>query len=135
MYQDCATIRPTNNSLSDPMKIVLMMYDGCIGYINKAIDYADSGDTENKCLYTNKAGDIIVELNDALDLEAGGEIATNLRSLYVYMGRNLMDASTNNSTRGLKEVARLMSNMKQGWNHVAFNTQDEYIDPIPQMTA
>jgi len=105
--------------VDDPMRIILMLYDGCISYLNKAIEYAENGDIKNKNVYINKAGDIIFELDNALNIEAGGEIAENLRSLYVFMARNLVDAVQKNNTRGLHEVIKMLSGLKEAWDHVA----------------
>jgi flagellar protein FliS len=64
------------------------------------------------------ARDIIVEFNNALDTEAGGEIAKNLRSLYFFMNRQLMEASWNNDIQGLNEVIQLLSKLREGWQTI-----------------
>lgn len=103
---------------SNPLKIVLMMYDGCINFLKKAIEYAENGDIKNKNIYANMAGDIILEFNNALDIEAGGEIAKGLRSLYFFMNRQLMEANWNNDVQGLQEVVQLLSSLREGWQDV-----------------
>lgn len=108
----------------DPVRIILMLYDGCISYLRKAIDYAEGGDVKNKNIFTNKAGDIIFELNKSLNMEAGGEVAENLSALYIFMGRHLVDATQKNSTRGLHEVIKMLSGLREGWNHVARSAGD-----------
>ena len=55
---------------SNPLKIVLMMYDGAINFLNKSIEYAENGDTKNKNIYANMARDIIVEFNNSLNMES-----------------------------------------------------------------
>ena len=108
----------------DPLRIILMLYDGCMSYLKKAIAYAESGDVKNKNIYTNKAGDIIFELNKALNMAAGGEVAENLSALYIFMGRHLVDATQKNSTRGLHEVIKMLSGLREGWNHVAASASE-----------
>ena len=81
MNQGYSTYEQIGINTSNPLKIILMMYDGCINFLNKAIDYAEAGDIKNKNIYANMARDIIVEFNNALNTEAGGEIAKGLRSL------------------------------------------------------
>jgi len=103
----------------DPVRIILMLYDGCISYLKKAIEYAENGDVKNKNIYTNKAGDIIFELNKVLNMEAGGELAANLSALYIFMGRHLVDATQKENTRGLNEVIKMLSGLREGWDHVA----------------
>ena len=115
---------------TNPVKLIVMLYDGCINYLNKAIEFAEDNDIKNKNIYTNKAGDIICGLNDVLNLEAGGEIAENLRNLYVFMGRHLVDSIHRKNTRGLREVIKMLSSLKDGWNHVAEATQGLKGNPL-----
>ena len=105
---------------SNPLKVVLMLYDGAINFLKKAIDYAEQGDIKNKNIYANMARDIIVEFNNSLDIEAGGEIAKGLRSLYFFMNRQLMESNWNNDVQGLSQVVQLLSSLREGWQH-AYN--------------
>ena len=123
MYQSFSANHTQANEViaanaADSMKTVIMLYDGAINFLKKAIEYAENGDLKNKNVYANKAADIIVELNTCLNMEKGGEIADNLSSVYVFMGRNLVDAILNDNVRGLSEVIKMLSNLKEGWEHV-----------------
>ena len=52
-------------------------------------------------------------------MEAGGEIALNLRKLYLYMGRRLNEANTKQDTKRISEVITLMEELNQGWKAIA----------------
>jgi len=108
----------TELKTSNPMKIILLLYDGAITFLKRSIEYAEKGDIKNKNIYANKARDIIVELNNSLNLEAGGEIARGLRRLYFFMDRHLMQASWNNDLKGLKDVAKLLASLREAWEDV-----------------
>jgi len=95
-----------------------MLYDGAITFLKKAIEYAEQGDIKNKNIYANKARDIIVEFNNALNIEVGGEIAGRLRSLYFFMDRQLMESNWNNDIQGLNEVISLLLGLREGWQDV-----------------
>ncbi len=114
----------------DPMRIILMLYDGCINYLKKAIEYAENGDVKNKNIYTNNAGDIIFELNKVLNMEAGGGLAENLSALYIFMGRHLVDATQKENTHGLNEVIKMLSGLREGWDHVAQAMEDRIANPL-----
>jgi flagellar protein FliS len=64
---DFTTSRQVNST--DPMKIILMVYEGAIKFLKKAVEYGEQGDIRNKNIYTNKAADIIVELNNSLNMK------------------------------------------------------------------
>ncbi len=105
-------------STSSPLKMVLMLYDGAITFLKKAVEFAEQGDIKNKNIYANKARDIIVEFNNSLNIQQGGEIAVKLRSLYFFMDRHLMISNWNNDIQGLNDVIDLMSNLREGWRDV-----------------
>ena len=68
-------------------RLIVMLYDGAVKFLKLAINELQAQNYAQKGVYINKAQDIINELNAVLDMEAGGEIATNLRSLYCFMNK------------------------------------------------
>ena len=73
---------------------------------------------EAKARYINNAIGIIGGLNDALDLEKGGDLAQNLRSLYQYINMRLLEASIEKNVEKLDEVASLMKDIKEAWDAI-----------------
>ena len=63
--------------------------------------------------------DIVASLDAYLDMEAGGEIAANLQSLYDYMVQKLFDANRHSDTNELAEVEHLLLEIKDGWIGIA----------------
>jgi flagellar protein FliS len=99
-------------------KVVVMLYEGAVRFLKKAIEAMGNQDNEQKNLYLNKACDIILELNVSLDMEVGGEIAQNLRNLYMFMIRHLNAAHVENSPRPLEEVIGLLEELNEGWRAI-----------------
>ncbi|MCD6262594.1 MAG: flagellar export chaperone FliS [Deltaproteobacteria bacterium] len=113
-----STYKKNDISTSSPLKMVLMLYDGAITFLKKAVEFAEQGDIKNKNIYANKARDIIVEFNNSLNIQQGGEIAAKLRSLYFFMDRHLMISKWDNDIQGLNDVIDLLSNLREGWQDV-----------------
>ena len=65
-----------------------------------------------------KAIRLIIQLNETLDMERGGQIAMNLRSLYDYMLARLTLANTTNDARIIAEVVSLVRKVKSGWDQI-----------------
>ena len=57
-------------------------------------------------------------LRSSLNMEAGGEIAANLDSLYEYMSQRLLKAHIDNDTEVLDEVVGLLNDIKAGWDGI-----------------
>lgn len=65
-----------------------------------------------------KAVRLINQLNGTLDMERGGEIAQNLRNLYLYMLNRLTVANITNDPRIVAEVNSLVRTVKSGWDQI-----------------
>ena len=99
-------------------KLVVMLYDGAIKFLKQAIKEIEAGNTEEKGKYISKALDILFELNAVLDMEAGGEVATNLRNLYLFMGRHLTEANAKQDIAKIEDVIKLLEELNQGWKAI-----------------
>lgn len=111
----------TNSQLDDasPHRLIQMLMEGLLARINSAKGAIIQKDIEAKNLYINKAIGIVGGLHEALDMEKGGEIAQNLYNLYTYMSSQLLKASIENNIEILDEVAKLMREVKSGWDGIA----------------
>lgn len=104
-------------------KLILMLYQGAINSLKKAVEMLEKKDYMGKGECIIKAQDIIMELNLALDMSAG-EIAQSLRGLYVYMYRRLIDANLQKDTAPIQEAIRIMSNLYEAWEQVVTEKDD-----------
>jgi flagellar protein FliS len=100
-------------------RLIVMLYEGAIRFMNLAIKEIETGNFAEKGKYINKAQDIIHELNAVLDMDAGGEIAVNLRRLYAFMSKHLTEANVKKDPRMIREVINLMEELNQGWKAIA----------------
>ncbi|HEY8035326.1 MAG TPA: flagellar export chaperone FliS [Methylobacter sp.] len=103
---------------ASPHYLIQMLMDGFLARINTAKGAMARSDMELKGLYISRAMAIIGGLNEAIDLEKGGEIALNLNQLYLYMNKRLLQASYENDEEILDEVATLMREIKEGWDAI-----------------
>lgn len=70
-------------------RLVVLLYDGAIKFLRQAQQSIISHDIPGRNRYISKARDVIFELNTSLNMEQGGKIAQNLRSLYNFIWRYL----------------------------------------------
>ena len=100
-------------------RLIVLLYEGAIKFMKLAVKELEAGNHEAKGGYLGRAQDIINELNAVLDVDAGGEIATNLRSLYNFMNRRLSEANTTRDPQMIREVITLMEELGQSWKAIA----------------
>jgi flagellar protein FliS len=75
----------------------------------------EPGNIENYGNCLQKVMDIITELEVSLNLDAGGEIAQNLMSLYVYFNKQILDATISHDKKKLSFVRDMMSELHESW--------------------
>ena len=71
-----------------------------------------------------KALNILESLRAFLDHDEGGEIAANLDDLYDYMGRRLLEATSDRNPETFSEVSGLLSQIRQGWDEIPKELRD-----------
>ncbi|MFC1652985.1 flagellar export chaperone FliS [Planctomycetota bacterium] len=100
-------------------RLIVLLYDGAIKFLKLAVRAIEKKDYEAKGKYLAKTQDIIWELNSVLNMEAGGEIAKNLRSLYLYMNRQLNEANVKLDVDICEEVISLLEELNKSWKAIA----------------
>ncbi len=101
-----------------PLQLVIMLYDGAIKFMRAAIKEMEKGNVEKQNELLVRAQDIITELLISLDEEKGGDIAKNLKMLYIYMKNRLIEANINDDIKAVEEVIELMKSLKEAWVEV-----------------
>ncbi len=110
--------RDTAVSTQSRGRLIVLLYEGAIKFMNLAIKEMEAGNFEEKGCYISRAQDIINELNAVLDMESGGEMAMNLRRLYAFMVRCLAEANSKRDPQMIREMITLMEELNQGWKAI-----------------
>lgn len=110
--------RYVNNSImsKSPELLILDLYDGCIKFINLANDAFEKNEKEVIEKNINRALAIIEELIRCLDFERGGEIAKNLKELYIFILHSLKKAREEKSKDALIDGLKIVKMMRENWN-------------------
>jgi flagellar protein FliS len=99
-------------------RLIVLLYDGAIKFLRQAVTNIQGNDFQSKGRNVRKAQDIILELNTTLDMENGGEIASNLRSLYNFMNHHLTQANIKCDSDMIQEVIRILETLNQSWKTI-----------------
>jgi flagellar secretion chaperone FliS len=102
-----------------PGQLILMLFDGALLSLERAlIGFACIDPAErNQTIHNNlrRALDIIRELNNSLNLEAGGQLAETLRNLYTYFDQRIMDSNWQKHRDGVDEVIGRLKELRDAW--------------------
>ncbi|HEX3857844.1 MAG TPA: flagellar export chaperone FliS [Verrucomicrobiae bacterium] len=102
-----------------PGQLVLMLFDGALHSLERALTGFDYNDPceKNQTIHNNlqRAVDIIRQLNNSLNLEAGGKLAETLRNLYHYFDRRIVESNFKKQRDGLDEVIAHLKELRDAW--------------------
>ena len=99
-------------------KLVVMLYQGCIKFLKLAKESIENEKLEEANNYIIRSQDIISELMNTLDMERGGEIASNLYQLYDFMNRKLIDANVKKDKKKLEIVENMLLELLDSWKQI-----------------
>lgn len=99
-------------------RLIVLLYDGAIKFLRQAAVNIQAKDYQAKGRNIRKAQDIILELNTVLDMENGGEVASNLRSLYNFLNHHLTQANVKCDADMIQEVIRILETLNQSWKTI-----------------
>jgi flagellar protein FliS len=101
-----------------PLGMVVMLYDGAIAGLQRAITAIEAYDIEKKCAHLNRALSIIAQLEGTLDFERGGEVAQTLKQFYVHARACVLQANIQNSKEILAALVQQFVMVREAWDQV-----------------
>ena len=122
--------RETQIKTASPGKLLLMLYDGAVRFLNVAIKALNPEDKnlEKAHIHIIKVQNIVTELTVTLDLEKGGEIAENLKELYTFLKKHLIKANLEKEPKYLEEVKGLIEQLRDAWREVVDKEENQSKD-------
>ena len=105
-------------TVADPHRLIQMLFETALERIAVARGAMSQGNVRVKGERLSHAIAIIEGLRSSLDHGKGGDLAAKLDSLYEYMTRRLLEGNVRNDPEPLEEVARLLREIKSGWDGV-----------------
>ena len=108
-----------------PLQLVLMLYDSAIRHCEQAVQAIQEKNLPAQHEHLTKAQRILSELTASLDLEAGGEIAKNLFSIYAFCLNSLVEANLKDDAEKVKPCLRILQELRDSWGEVLQSQQNE----------
>lgn len=96
-------------------KLLLMMFEGAIKFTKMAIKSCEEKKIAERCENIGRAFDVVLELNNTLDHKAGGELASQLEQLYMFITDQYTKANISGSPEPLKVSLKILENLYTGF--------------------
>ena len=102
-----------------PLELVVMLYDGADKYLSQARLAIERRDAVAKREAISRALAVVSELQNNLNLDAGGEIAASLDSLYSFVNEKLVDANLKDDATAVDQAIRVITPLRDAWTQLA----------------
>jgi flagellar secretion chaperone FliS len=99
-----------------PEQLVVMLFDGALRFSRRAVAAYEAGQRPQATQAIGRVTSIVNELNATLDLEAGGDIARNLRAIYGFVNRHLVEAVREADPNRVLQAAALLAELREAFS-------------------
>jgi flagellar protein FliS len=118
-----SSYREANVRGAKPVRLVICLYEQAIGDLRRAIIALETGAIETRTREINHALKVIAQLEGSLDMERGGEVATNLARFYGMLRRGLTEAQMRQSSSLLQQQISQLVEVHEAWLEVERATE------------
>lgn len=103
-------------STTNPVGLVVMLYNGCIKRLKQAQLALDRKDFAETNTHLKRAQDIIAELVNSLDFNY--QISKDLMALYDFMLREIVRINIAKDGDGIEPLVEMLSDLRDAWVQV-----------------
>lgn len=108
-----------------PEKILILLYDGAINFLNKAKVSMEEGNISETHKNIMGCEKIILEFMNTLDMKEGQELAKNLYNLYDYLYNTLVTANLQKDMKKIDEVLVHLKSLRETWQKAIAISNEE----------
>ena len=108
----------TQTMYASPHQLMLMLFDGALESMSLTIAAIQNKNFELRSKQSTRSITIINGMRECLDMDAGGELADNLYSLYQYMAQELFRASFKNDIETIRNIQTMLKDIRGSWEKI-----------------
>ena len=108
----------TQTMYASPHQLMLMLFDGALEAMSLTIAAIQNKNFELRSKQNTRSITIINGMRECLDMDAGGELADNLYSLYEYMAQELFRASFKNDAETIRNIQTMLKDIRGSWEKI-----------------
>ena len=111
---------------SSPTKLVVMLYEGAIRFLNQSIAAIEAKDFDRKRQSIDRSIAVVQHLQSTLD-KRGGDVSVQLDQLYTYITSRILEGSGKLEIAPLEEAIKLLTTLLSGWQQLANNEREQTV--------
>ena len=104
-------------------QLVVLLYEHLLANLRRAAVQIQRSDIQGRSKSLERASDIVFELLSALDMDAGGELASRLAALYGYFIGEISAVGRTLDVTRLERLTSLVSTLHKSWSQAVAAAQ------------
>lgn len=114
-------------------EVVLYLYEGALGFLNRAIQAREKSDASTAGEAIDKVVSILIELSCCLDYNRNGELALRLDSIYNYMIEALSLSNAKQDTEALHTCEGILTILGDAWRQAVNSEKSPEQAPVAEL--
>jgi flagellar secretion chaperone FliS len=98
-----------------PIELVIMLYDILARDLHGAIEALEAGNIELRSAKLKHGFLVLQQLEGTLNMEQGGELATNMSRFYSMLRSQMMKGQVQQDPAVLRELIQLLFSVREAW--------------------
>ena len=107
--------KKTDVTTADPLRLVVMLYDGFLKYGFAALDSMKKKRPADTGKNLGRALPILQELQSSLNHEVAPELSGNLDALYTFVQETIMQAHVREDAESMEQALCIIAELRDGW--------------------
>jgi flagellar protein FliS len=118
-YSHANVYREREVLTASPEKLVVITFDHILVNLRRARLAIEAGNVERRAQSLGKAREGVMELLMSIDVERGGAVANNLRALYSFAVREMLEVGRTRDIARLDGVVNVINNLRDAFAAIA----------------
>jgi len=97
------------------VELIIILYDILARDLQKAIDAMNAGKIELRSKHIKHGFLVLQQLDATLNMEEGGELATNMSRFYAMLRSQMLKAEVQQDAAVVRELIQLLFSVREGW--------------------
>lgn len=128
------TYQDVQMTVSDRRRVLIMAFDGMIKFLHLAKEAMVKKEIEEAHNRLVKTKQVLYHLLNGLDVEKGGEIAENLRRLYLFLIEKITEANLKKDPKIVDDILPIFYNLCSAWEGMKPHTEGKAATGIGNTT-
>lgn len=120
---------------ASPIELVIMLYDILARDLHGAIEAMQAGNIELRSARLKHGFLALQQLEGSLNIEEGGELATNMSRFYSMLRGQMVKAQVRQDAAALEELVQLLFSVREAWVELNTKLAGSAQVPLPETAA